>query len=542
MKPEPASGDQLKAWMFYGLPKSYQMRSPVLRPVGEVGYVVGWIADQLSRLEWRVLIDGKESWTVDVKDARISSNGKSTDPDSINHPVRASERLLKLAAGWGVPSVKQLAVNLFVAGECHYVAGKDDSWTVVSVIHPDREELVGGSAYKIRALWPHPADPNEADPPLAHSLPILGQLDWLTRLSESQSSSRVGMRGVVGIADTMATQTGKDFWVELEEATQANMEDPSSMAPVVIRGPQELIEAAGDGMKGFSWVIPKFPYDDHIEERIKLALQRLGYALPIPLEILTGLQAQSKATAFQVEASAYDQHIQPPAELIASVAEQALELVLGKDVKIIPDPTNLLARRHSVQDVLEAFDRGAVSLSYLRSVLGIPEHAAATPADLEILYRLKGRSDAEATPDPGSAEARPPAPSQQGALLASLSEEARSIVSETGLDVAMLLSLQGATQQACDRARERVGAKARTYPEIRAELAEEIPNQQVAAALGVERLSGIGLDLPILVQQAVASLTDQHPGLLEPLTAHVLGTLEDEESLPVPDNVLTCLV
>ena len=504
--------DQRKAWSFYGSP---YLTDNDHRPVGEVAYVVGWIANQLSRLDWRVKIDGKDTWAVQTPEGvPIRSSGKQDRTDSDNHPVNASRRLLRLV-NWTDSVVKQVATNLFVAGECHYCL-IDGTWTVVSVIRPKRKELLERSTITQHALWPHPADPEMPDAPIVHALPILEDLDWLTRLASSQSASRLGQRGIVGISDEMQVAGNGSFWEELHEATQKNMETPDNLAPVVVRGPSELVKPEGNGMAGLSWMIPNFPYDDKVDERIEKATNRLAYSLPIPPEILKGLQAQSRATAFQVEDSAYRAHIEPPAEMIASVAAGSLSSLLdlgGQVLTVEADPSRLLARLHTVQDVLEAFDRGAVTLSFLRSALGIPEHAK--PDDGE---SGAGETSAPA-PDPADKAAEDPFPSQMDER------------------VKRLLVMQGASQQACDRARERVGAKARTHESIRAELASEVPNQLVTAALGLDRLDGV---IPVVdvVDHALQPLLQAYPELGPVMRDHVLATLEAEESLPLPDAVL----
>src|SRR5690606_27078595 len=103
----------------------------------------------------------------------------------------------------------------------------------------------------------------------------------------------------------------------------------------------------------------------------------LAYGLPVPPETLLGLSSQSRATAFQVEENSYRAHIEPPAQIVARVATDVLN-TLFDDVKItvVPDPTLLLAKRSTVQDVKDAYDRGVVSDAYFREVLGIPERAA----------------------------------------------------------------------------------------------------------------------------------------------------------------------
>ena len=65
---------QRRACGFYGFPGSKN------RPVGEVHYVNEWLGDQMTRLDWDVLIDGSEVWSVTLADGQTISTTR-TDGD-----------------------------------------------------------------------------------------------------------------------------------------------------------------------------------------------------------------------------------------------------------------------------------------------------------------------------------------------------------------------------------------------------------------------------------------------------------------------------
>lgn len=383
-----ASEEQMQAWGFYGIPRGAKRAVGSKAPsqaVGEVRYVIGWMADQMVRMGWRVLIDESEDWTLALPDGeRVTSNPEQDDADEPDHPANASRKILG-AVGWDDQSTRLVTTNLFVAGELWYIAEQKagaETWSCVSMIDAKLKDRVKAAGLGVRGLWPHPADSTSPDAPLFGVLGILDDMLWLTRLERSQSANRVGMRGIVGVSDELkiAGPNGgesENFYADFEAALTRPMDDPEDVGPVILRGATSLVKPEGDGMAGLSWLIPEFPYDERIDERLAKAVQRLAYGLPIPPELLLGMQAQSRATAFQVEEAGYRAHVEPAAWIVAQVPQDALAQVLPDvgAIQIVPDPTAILARRVTTQNAFDAFDRGAIGEDYLREVLGIPARA-----------------------------------------------------------------------------------------------------------------------------------------------------------------------
>jgi hypothetical protein len=522
---------QMRAWMHYGIEDlgasgSTRLETP-LNPVGEVRYVVGWAADQMSRMRWLIEVDGDVEWTLDLPDKTKVTSKIEADSSADTSQLSASQRVLE-EIGWTERIVRQVTTNLYVAGELFYAAMKDKKWQVISVIHPQRSELVKDAVYQTRGLWPHPADPDRPDAPLFAVLPVLEEMDWLSKVSRSQSANRVSMRGIVGSADGLAFANGGDFWTEWDKALHDRMVDPTDVGPLQIRGAAELVEPSGRGMKGLSWIIPDFPYDERIDLRMEKLVQRLAYGLPIPPEVLLGLQAQSRATAFQVEENSYRAHIEPPAQLVAHVATQALQLLMpDKKVQVIPDPSLLLARRHTTQDVKDAFDRGAVSISYLREVLGIPHTAAATAADLAQIAAVNG------TPPPVSTD-----PAERSRVGGQPGTPDRS----QALGV-----LIGVTAQAVQHAREKVGARTRTFSSLRDAVDRHVPNYQVSSTLGKQTLLDSGVPVADVVTLSLEPLHSWYLKLsgneqradtfIDLVASHVMDTLDDHDPAMLRDSL-----
>lgn len=538
---------QIEAWGYYGaygvtqaaasLPKGSvygAVRST--EAVGEVRYIVGWAADQMSRMQWDVFVDGSTDWELELSNGKtVISDGKTGE-----HPhTKASADVLR-SINWTNGTVRLVTTNLYVAGELFYVF-VDGRWQVVSVIHPDQQEIFKRSQHILRGLWPSPIDPTQPDAPLFGVLAILQDMDWLQRLSRAQSANRVGMRGILGSADGLNFAGGGDFWDEWDRSLREKMADPTDVGPVHLRGAQELVkpEASGRGMGGLSWVVPDFPYDARIEGRMEAMIHRLSYGLPIPPEILLGLSAQSRATAFQVEENSYRAHIEPPAQIVAQIATDVLN-TLFEDVhiEVVPDPTLLLAKRSTVQDVKDAFDRGAVSEAYFREVLGIPEHAAPTEEERARretigLDRMEGgHSPTTETP-------------RQRAARADREDPTNTPADQKSLDPTVLAEWRGKIDVATFRARDRLGAKARTHKALRDVVPSELPNDEVPAHLGLSALESAGVDAASVVSDSLLFLGPRSAAgdcLVDSLTEHVLATLDSADPVGLSDEELAKLL
>jgi len=567
-----ATYEQYASWAYYGLPSTVtisgsplEKRKSVACAVGEVRYVVGWMADQMSRMDWTVLINGEAEWSLELpNNGGTVISDPEADPDEPENPRNASAKILS-HVGWGSSVVRQVTTNLFVAGELDYIIDTDEAWRVVSVIHPDRNRIVNDAKHAIKGLWPHPADPDAPDAPLFGVIDVLEELVWLSLVSRSQSKNRAGMRGIVSTADTVEFENGGNFWQQWNEALSADMKDPTRAgAPISLRASAELMDTAHGPVR---WLVPAMPYDQRIDDRIAAAIKRLAFGLPIPPELLLGLQAPSRATAEFFDADRYRSHIEPIAKLIADIACRALAFLLPdtSEPMVEPDPTEMLAKRSSVADALRAFDRRAIGFGYLREVLGIPEDAELTEDDISLLIRLgdlvPGATPvtigAPATASVGSREDGPMNRSELDQLSDDLAQ----------IDTTLLAELGGLTQQATERARERVGAKARTRDDLRAKVPRDVPNDQVGAYLGGgDYLIGVGVPVEDVVQQALAGLEswwrrrvvtvqqqiadligdDAAPlwsdadvaastrELVDRTTAHVIETLTSEIAQPLP--------
>lgn len=480
---------QKRAWSYYGVPGL----GLGCRAVGEVHYVNSWLADQMTRLDWDITIGGNPDWSVDLPGGTTITTTKPVDGDPEQDQTAASAELLSLI-DWDDANVRSVTTNLFVAGQGNYIL-EDDGWRVISVVEKDRVKTIKDAETDIPFLWPHPADKTKPDAPLFSVLELLAELDWLNQQAKTQSKQRVMISGILGISDSFEGPNGSSFWDEWNNNLSAKMVNPDDLSPIRLSGP-----TSGDSnliKDGINWVIPDFGYDDVLDRRVLAAINRLAYGLPVPPEILLGMQAQSRATAFQVEENAYRAHIEPPALLVAQVAQDALNEILDQEVEVVPNATRLLGRRNSVQDVKDAYDRKLVRGSYVREVLGIPEDEA----DPDFPNGVVPGSVPAVTP----AEPDPANVAADEAVTASAGfngDELSDLLSD--IDAALSSELAGATVMATDRARQKLGAAARTNETVRTNPDYKALSQaDLASALGFDGLTLAGVDVADKVTEPI---------------------------------------
>jgi hypothetical protein len=500
---------QAKAWRFYGAPDGTIAAG--LRAnqgaIGEVRFVMGWVAQQIGRVGWKIKIDGKE---LDQE--------------------QAAEMMKKVA---NRESTIVIATNLIVAGELNYVAlggdqieslngnphwdaiagpslpGEDDAkWLPISVIDPNRLEILKEANLNLRAIWPHPAKMTVPDPPLRSVLDVLEEIEQVQDLAYSQNRSRIAQMGILTVANEFDMATpGGDFGQRLEESINAPIVDPrrTSASPILLRGPFELMTGAlSNGARAVQWTKPVQEFDERLDDKMKFLIQRLAWGFPVAPEILLGMTATNRAVAFQIEESTYRSHVEPIANLVGRVYAMALKMLVENEdaeIEVEPDATELLARRHSVADAKDAYDRGLVRGEWVRKVLGIAEEDAATEEDLErIIYLRKGVAPGEGRElDPSEVAGNEPVRASASAG-ASLDDITRAF--------------RGAADMAHATAVSRVGAAARTRlqrqhvdPPLEIDI-DGISNRRLPSILGPDRLAELGLNLSDTIRPATDQLID----------------------------------
>lgn len=294
--------------------------------------------------------------------------------------------------------LEALGTHLAIAGEC-YLVGRtvdgEDMWEIVSIM----EMRVSGAKWTINygdgfppvilsdsdvviRIWvPNPAQRVEADSPFRSLLPILTEIEWLTRHIFAQTQSRLTGAGILFLPQGMSfppppevdgapQQTANDadaFMLTLADNMIEPIGDPSSPAatvPIVVTAPDDSIDKA-KLMHFWSEL------DGKALEMRQAAISRFADGMDLPREQVLGMSSNSGTGggnsngvshwgAWQIEESTIKFHIEPMLELICNALTIGYVRPLTEDGEaFVTYNTNKLRLRpdRSVES-LELYDRG----------------------------------------------------------------------------------------------------------------------------------------------------------------------------------------
>lgn len=365
-KPKRAPGWNHESWRFFDT-------------IGEFRYACTWVGNILSRAKLVVYKDGKP-----------------TDEDL---PVAA------LAALFGGPEgqremLRLLGINLTAAGDA-YIFGEDqgedpDMWRVVAATQVssmgDGDNMVWkigntplDNPLAIRLWKPHPQKYSEPDAPARAVLPILGELEMLSKYVSAQGTSRLAGAGILGLPSEMSfgsvrTINGDDtdsqtitggsadaFLIELMDTMMAAIEDQSDAAakvPIILQGPGSAIEQ----IKHITfWT----PFDENTKVLRDEAIRRLALGMDMPPEILTGSGDMNHWNAWAMEEASIKAHTEPLLQIITTgLSEKYLRPYLedndidedeARRYSIHADTSEIRLRPNRSKEAIELFEHGELS-------------------------------------------------------------------------------------------------------------------------------------------------------------------------------------
>lgn len=109
----------------------------------------------------------------------------------------------------------------------------------------------------------------------------------------------------------------------------------------------------------------------------------------------------------------------------------------------------------------------------------------------------------------------------------------------------MLAEWRGKIEVAAFRARDRLGAKARTHKALRDALPNELTNDKVPGYLGLQTLESAGVDAAAVVSESLLFLgtrSCEGDNFVDALTEHVLAGLDIDSVDGLDDERLTFLL
>lgn len=313
--------------------------------------------------------------------------------------------------------LEAIGIHLTVGGEC-YLVGRTiegvDVWEIVSCL----EMKVAGDTWQIEygrgvpvvtlteedvviRIWlPSPGNRMEADSPFKSLLPILSEIEWLTRHVFAQIQSRLAGAGILFLPQGMSfppppaidgneQQTANDaeaFMVSLAEAMLKPIEDPSSPAavtPIVVTAPDELVDKA----KLLTF------WSELDAQSLALrneAIRRFALGMDVPPEQILGMGSNpgtgggtsngvSHWGAWQIEEATIKLHIEPMLDVVCNALTTGFLRPLlpdGSTIVVIYSTAALRLRPDRSKEAFQLWDRGLITDEALRRENGFGEQDA----------------------------------------------------------------------------------------------------------------------------------------------------------------------
>lgn len=405
-------GWQHEAWQFYDV-------------VGEFRYGVDWTSAMLSRAKLYVTRDGQ----------RI---------DDQDDPTLATAYL---DAFFGGPQVvgqmlREVAMHLTVAGECYIVGVVRDGVERWHIVAASELSARGGNYYMwskkvesdadpmILRIWrPHPRRWTEANAPARAILPVLSEIDQLTKFVNAQISSRLAGAGLLLLPSEINLPAGQiaesedgqpvaqpdasatAFVTAITQAMTAALTDrehASSVVPIVATAPGDQI---GNAQHLTFWT----ELQEQAKELRDEAIRRLGLGMDLPPEVVLGTTDTNHWNAWKIDESAIKAHAEPLLALITSslttgylrplLIADGMEPIEAERYAIEADTSELRLRPDRSAEALELYDRGAISLDALLREVGFEPGDAPSPAEFS-QWLLKKIAQGQTTPELVEAAAR----------------------------------------------------------------------------------------------------------------------------------------
>lgn len=390
-----------EAWRFYDT-------------IGEFRYAVDWIAQMIAKAAIVLTRDGEPVGQGDPAVAKVAWLG-----DLFGSPQVAAEML------------RNMGVHLTVAGECYLIGttvrGRD-YWQVAAACELTQRGkkfyLAGqaiessGEPFVLRVWRPHPRKPHEANAPSRAVLPILAEMDALTKRIFAEIDSRLAGAGILFVPSefTLPTPTQTNQAGDQEHGgstadqfqtaiTSAIIESIGDQTSASARSPI-VVTVPGDRIDQITHLTFATPMDERVKELRDEAIRRLALGMDLPPEVLTGMADTNHWTAWNVDESAIKVHAEPLLDLITDSLTMGLlwpilEAAGIQDIEqyaIDSDTAEMRLRPDRSREAFELYDRGVIDAVALRREVGFDENDA--PSDDEVrAFFLRKVAAGQTTPE-----------------------------------------------------------------------------------------------------------------------------------------------
>jgi hypothetical protein len=370
---------------------------------GELRYVANWVGNAVSRCR---------IYVAEVDEKGVAGE-EVTDPE-----IQALSESMFGGPGGKAEALRSLGINLTVPGEAYICAesvnnADQDIWYVLSTTEVSRQnekvkvkrsnvygggtkELEEGKDMLIRVWTPHPRRYDAADSPVRAALPILREVEQLTKYSFAQMDSRLAGAGMLFVPEEIDFPKGEDdpdgaagLMAVIGRAMAAslqNREDASSLVPIMATVPGEYV----DKIKHVTFETPLVNASYEMKEK---AIVRLATSLDVPPEVLLGQGDSNHWSAWQIEESAIKIHIVPVlsriCEALTTAYLKAALGLMGKDPEqyVFWYDTTPLTKRPDMEEPSQAlYGERLISAETRREAAGFTEDDA--PTDEERIQTL----------------------------------------------------------------------------------------------------------------------------------------------------------
>lgn len=458
--------------------------------------------DQLGAVHYGISFKRNAAAKVAYFAAEKDDNDDNFDPQPTKNQkvIDAVERLQSRFGGLK-EIIAEFMIHVNVPGE-GYLVGKGgvqgEEWDVWSIqeaqnanlpntaaFDPDRAEAEG-EIFAARVWRPHPKDRSKPDAPLR---PVAQQCEQLLLLEDSISAAAKSRLSAGFLYLPMELDIGdlSSFENDVIAILTTPIKDPESAArwaPGLIRGPAQY----GDSIKTISFARE---IDSTFAQMREELTRAIAAGLDLPAEIILGKGDLNHWTGWEIDESAFRDHVDPDIVLIMdSITRGYLHPAL-KEANV-EDPEKYLIWRdlsdlgQNVPTIQEAIELNAAKIvndEYVRTLIGAddddaPKEEEETPVEPGVTeeFPIVG------PPDPANAQRTPPV------LVAAA--DLRPLTELSRIDRLLLERIAEASDAAFGRVLERAGAKIRTHAKKDRAIAatiERTPNEKVTELLG-ERL------------------------------------------------------
>ncbi|MEE9178226.1 MAG: hypothetical protein V3U46_07325 [Acidimicrobiia bacterium] len=486
-------------------------RDKVQGTIGEGWQERLWeIYEQLGPVHYGVSFKRNSAEKIDYFIAEADQGDEPARSDD----TKANEALDRLGDITGI--VSEFVAQENVAGEGYLVGQERDeveTWDVWSTLevkagqqsgqrrHPESVQPLIEDDFLLRVWRPSPKMHHEPDSPLRSVQQQCEQLLLLNEQIGAVAMSRLSA-GVLLVPDelsfakppeedpdTGANISGDPFMDEIIQLMTVPITDSESaarVAPAVVRGPKEYLEA-------FKHLTFGREIDETFADMREELLRQIAAGLDLPPEIILGKADLNHWSAWDVDESAAKLHVDPDVlHILDGLTRgylwptlEAMGVTNPSKWIIWRDYSDLTSRPVSIDQAMELSDKGIVTDAYVRSVANIAEQDAGSG-------KARDAGDVEEAAGPENVDRGPPA------LVAS----AQPLTGLADIDAMLTAKIIEAAEAAAHRALERAGsivrAKAKKNRELSA-LIDGLANEKVTLILGPAQVEQLQLTADQLV-------------------------------------------